>query len=479
MRLLNVLVAGLLVAASAIAAPAGVGPVARSVAAAFTQSFHSAPALHPPDVSVSGRDPDPQYGDIVTDASNTIQPGPVILSPQGQLVWFSPISGGRFVSDVQVQRYEGQSVLTYWRGYGGVLPAGQDMILNRHYQTVAVVHAGAGYVTDTHEFTITPQGTALISAYRIIPANLTSVGGSAHGKLVDSTVQEIDISTGEVLWQWQAYGHVPVTDSYAGRPGTGPYDFFHMNSIQQLPNGNLLVSSRHTWTVYEISKRTGAILWQLGGKHSSFTFGPGANFEWQHDARMHPDGTLTLLDNGAGPGPQHERESRALRLRLNFKTHQATLVQAYTNDPSLLTSSQGDVQTLPDSNVLVGWGAAPDVTEFSAAGSQLFSVGFDGPAQSYRAFRSHWSGQPTTRPGIAVGATHQGTRVYASWNGATAVASWRVLAGSGPRELKPGRAFPKTNFETEMTVRSTQPYFAVQALGRRGHLLGTSATVKR
>ena len=94
--------------------------------------------------------------------------------------------------------------------------------------------------------------------------------------------------------------------------GKAPYDFFHVNSIQLLPNGNLLVSARHTWTVYEINKKAGAIVWGLGGKRSSFGFGPGANFEWQHDAHLQPDGTLTLFDNGAGPGRQHERQSRAL-----------------------------------------------------------------------------------------------------------------------------------------------------------------------
>lgn len=478
MRFLSVVVAGLLPFAPAVATHASGRTATRSDAGAFTQSFPSAPALHPPIVSVSGRDPDPRYGDIVTDASNSVQAGPIVLSPQGQLLWFSPVSGGRFASDVEVQRYEGQSVLTYWQGYGGVLPAGQDVILNHRYQTVGVVKAGAGYVTDTHEFTITPQGTALISAYQIVPANLTSLGGSPQGKLVDSTIQEIDIATGQVLWQWQAYGHVPLIDSYAGKPGNVPYDFFHLNSIQQLPNGNLLVSSRHTWTVYEISKQTGEILWQLGGKHSSFEFGRGAHFEWQHDVRMLPDGTITLLDNGAGPGPQHERQSRALRLRLNFKTHRATLVRAYANNPSLLSSSQGDVQVLPDRNVFVGWGAVPNVTEFSAGGGQLFSLDLEGSVQSYRALRSNWSGQPTTPPGIAVRTTHHGTRVYASWNGATGVASWRVLAGPSPSDLKPVGGFPKTNFETEMTVHSTEPYFAVQALGTRGHALAASATVK-
>jgi len=477
-RLAGVALAALLLIGTPGAARAGAAR-ASADGNGFTHSFRSAPELQAPIVFVSGRDPDPQYGDIFTDAQNSIQAGPMILNPEGQLVWFYPLPDGRFASDVTVQTYQGHSVLTYWQGYGGALPTGEGVILNHSYQTVAVVPPGSGYVGDNHEFTITPQGTALISAYQIIPANLSSVGGPPQGKLVDSTIQEIDIASGQVLWQWQAYGHVPLSDSYAGKPGKGPYDYFHLDSIQQLPNGNLLVSARHTWTVYEINKQTGAILWELGGKHSTFRFGPGAHFEWQHDARMQPDGTITLFDNGAGPGRQHERQSRALRLRLDFKTHRATLIKAYTNDPSLLSSSQGSVQFLPDRNVFVGWGTVPNFTEFSPSGRRLFSVYFHSPLQTYRAFRHDWWGQPAAPPDIAVVATRRGTNVYASWNGDTEVHGWRVLAGASPSALESVRQFPNANFETKMPVHSKQPYFAVQALGDRGQVLAISADAKR
>jgi hypothetical protein len=179
------------------------------------------------------------------------------------------------------------------------------------------------------------------------------------------------------------------------------------------------------------------------------------------------------------PGPQHERQSRALRLRLDFKTHQATLSKAYTNDPSLLSSSQGNVQILPDRTFLVGWGTVPNVTQFSASGRQLFSVYFRSPVQSSRAVRHAWWGQPSARPEIAVVVTRRGTNVYASWNGDTQVQARRVLAGASPSALMAVRQLPKTNFETTMPVRSTQPYFAVQALGPHGHALATSADAKR
>ena len=252
-----------------------------------------------------------------------------------------------------------------------------------------------------------------------------------------------------------------------------------MNSIQQLPNGNLLVSIRNTWGVYEISKRSGKILWALGGKHSNFKMGPGTNFEWQHDARMQRDGTITLFDNGSDGVHSSERQSRALRIRLDFKTHRATLVHAYTNHPPLLSVSQGDVQVLPDGNTFVGWGFQPYFTEFSKnGGHQLFTVHFRSPLQSYRGYRFPWWGQPRTPPSIAATSNSSGTTVYASWNGATSVASWHVLAGPRQAGLSAVEQFPDTGFETTMHVSSTGPYFAVEALNVKGQVLGISSTIR-
>lgn len=456
------------------AAVAGLAAAQASARPLPLSSFHSAPGLRAPTVFVSGKVPDPAAGDIFADAQNSIQAGPVILSPSGKLLWFGALPSGRYAYDVKVQSYQGQTVLTYWDSYGG----GLDVILNHSYQQIATVQAGNGYITGNHEFQITPQGTALITAYRIVPADLRPVGGRRRGKLIDQAIQEIDIATGQVLWQWDALDHIRLTASYAGKPGTGPYDYLHMNSIQQLPDGNLLVSARHTWAIYEISKQTGRILWTLGGKRSSFGVGRGARFEWQHDAQMQADGTITVFDNGDGPYPV-QSQSRALRIRVNYKRRLATLVRAYTHRPPLLSQSQGSVQVLPGGNTFVGWGVRPYFTEFGRTGKQLFDAHFGPPLQSYRAFRFPWWGQPTTPPDIAAVATQTGTRVFASWNGATDVAAWRILAGPTSAELSSVGQFPWADFETNMWVASTQPFLAVQALDADGQVLGTSSVVGR
>jgi hypothetical protein len=451
----------------------------------YTHSFYSEPGLHPPIVYTSGRDPDPNAsGDVFADAENSVQAGPLILGPDGQLIYFQPLNPVAALN-VQVQSYQGQTVLTYWEGYVNQgVGVGQDVILNHQYQQIATVRAGNGDKADLHVFTITPRGDAFISAYAPVRhVNLSSLGGPKDGTVLDSIIQEIDIQTGQVLWEWHAYHHVHLSESYAGKPTRLPYDFFHINSVQLLRGGNLLVSARHTWALYEISMRTRRIQEVIGGKHSYFHMAPGANFEWQHDAQMLSDGTITLFDDAdGGPGERSENQSRALRLRIDRKTHRVTLVRAYTNNPPVLAASQGSVQALPDGNMFVGWGSQPFFSEFSKHnGRQLFSLHLAGPVESYRGYRFQWWGQPTTPPSIAAAPAPGGTRVYASWNGATDVASWRLLAGPNqdPTALIPVGQFPKTTFETTMWVPNSQPYVAVQALDSAGQVLDTSAVIAR
>ncbi len=472
---LTLIVGGLLAGPAVASASA---PRARP-AASWTHTFHSANFLNPPVAWMSGRDPDPGSGDIFADSQNSFQAGPMIFSPQGQLIWFDALNHAA-AFNVEVQSYQGQSVLTYWEGYvqGGV-GIGRDLVLNHAYQTIATVRAADGLNADLHEFQITPSGDALITAYEPVHADLSSVGGRRNGTLLDSVIQEINIRTGKLVWLWRASRHVHVSESYAGSPSSKPYDFFHINSIQQLRGGNLLVSARNTWALYEINPRTGRIPLLIGGRHSSFKMGAGTNFEWQHDAHMNPDGTVTVFDDASIASQRNESQSRALRLRLNRHTRHATLVHAYSNRPPVLAGSQGSVQVLPDGNTFVGWGAVPYFTEFSRTGRQLFSLHLDGPLQSYRGYRFQWWGQPSTPPSISTVATATRARVYASWNGATDVTSWRVLAGQSSSTLSPVGQYPKTHFESNMWVETTQPFLAVQALGSGGQVLGTSGAVAR
>ena len=400
------------------------------------------------------------------------QDGPMILDPQGRLVWFDPfpVSRNTLVTDFRVQQLEGQPVLTWWQGNTNAGHGrGEGVILNRDYQQIAAVKAGNGLDMGLHEFLVTPQGDAYIFAPS--PVHLPGVGKPA----VDSVVQEIDIKTGLVLFEWHALDHIPLSASYFTPHSPGHiFDPYHANSIAVDSDGNLLVSMRNTSAVYKIDRQTGRVLWTLGGKQSSFRMGAGTSTWGQHDARVQPDGTLTAFDDGAGP-PRVHPYSRAIHESIDETRLSATLMRSYAHSPQLSANFEGSAQQLPDGDTFVDWGQQPYFSEYDAAGRQIFDARFTAPSGSYRAYRFAWSAEPQTQPALSVSANATGaTDVYASWNGATDVSSWRVLAGPSPGALASVGGSGRHGFETHIEAHSASPYFAVQALGPSGQVLSTS-----
>ena len=454
------------------------------------QSFHSRPELRPPDVTVSAKAQSATGGDLfLAPYSGIGQYGPMILGEHGELIWFKSLSpAGTRAANLRVQQYEGRPVLTWWQDpliADGSKTAG-EVIANSAYQTVAVVRAGNGYQPDLHEFQITPQGTAWITVYDAIDCNLASVGGPKDGAIADTLLQEIDLKTGLVMYEWHSLDHVPLANSYASAASASkgePFDYFHINSIDTELNGDLLVDSRNTWAAYDVDPKTGQVRWQLGGKHSSFKLGPGAATAWQHDARQQPDGAITFFDNGAFPAVHPQ--SRAIELALDPATMTATLVRSYEHQNPLVAGSQGNVQTLANGDWMVGWGQAGYLSEVNPAGQVLFNAHLPPDWESYRTFALPWSGQPAETPRLAVvasssGGSAGGATVYASWNGATELTSWRVLAGSSPSALAPVGSAAKAGFETAIPLSGAAAgrYFAVQALSASGAVLGTSHTIE-
>ncbi len=438
------------------------------------QSFRSVADFHPPVVSFSS-DPDGGSGDIFLSPNNSPQVGSMIVDGSGHLVWFRRVEHSA-TFNLQVQHYQGHPVLTWWHGnvYDGHGVNGQDMIMGQSYRTVHIVTAGHGYTADLHEFQITPQGTALIDAFVPVRMNLSSYGGPKNGTVYDCVIQEIDIKTNQVLWEWHSLGHIPLSASYAHPAGSQPWDYLHLNSIDVQPNQNLLISGRNTWAAYLIGERKGSIIWSLGGKNSTFKMGTGTNFEWQHDARMIGQ-TLSVFDDGALP--QEESQSSAKQIVLNRAALTATLQHTYTHSPQLLAGSQGSAQTLPNGNLFVGWGSEPDFSEYNSSGEQIFNGSFPLGVTSYRAYRFHWSGQPADPPAMANSPGRTGdVTVWSSWNGATTVGGWRVLGGSKSNSLHVLDARTSSQgFETRVVLHSEPRFFAVQALGLQGKVLGTSS----
>jgi hypothetical protein len=449
------------------------------------EGFRSRPDLRPPALTVTASSPAVAPGDeFVAPYTGPGEAGPMILDGAGSLVWFEPLSTNTFATNFRVQEYLGKPALTWWQGditvhgYG----LGEGVIADQAYAEIAHVHAGNGVEADLHDFQLTKQGTALITAYEPLRCDLAADGGSADDGVVDGLVQEIDIKTGLVMFQWTSLDHVPLSDSYSSPAHAStaePFDFFHVNSINVDQDGSFLISARNTWTAYDLDPLTGQINWQLGGKRSSFTMEPGTRTAWQHDPRELADGEFSIFDNGATPAIHSQ--SRAIVVSLDAQSKTATLTAQLEHPTPLLADSQGNMQALENGDWFVGWGQDPDFSEFDAAGALLFDAHFPPHTQSYRDFRFAWTGLPTDPPAFALAPSAGGTAtVYASWNGATLVASWRVLSGASATHLQPVAQAQHSGFETAIPLPAGAlgAYVTVQAVNAAGQVIGTAKTAK-
>jgi Arylsulfotransferase (ASST) len=444
------------------------------------QSFATLPGVQAPTLNVTLSDRDPTAGDIFTsNGPSAGRYGALIYTPQGRLVWFDQLSDGKSAENLSEQSYEGQRDLTFWQGKVLSLGfgEGEDVVMNNRYQTIAKVPGGNGLQADLHDFQLAPHGVAYTTAFNPIRCDVSSVEGGTHdGVLLDNAVQEIDVKTGLVRWEWHSLDHIAVTESETAAPKTSaPWDWFHLNSIDVEPNGDLLISARSTWAAYQLQSGSGNVLWRLGGNKSSFAMGPGTKTAWQHDARMLPDGEVTMFDDGSNPPVQSQ--SRGVRLALDLAHRRATLRFAYVHpEAPLLAASQGNMQTLPNGNVLIGYGGVPQISEYAPGGSLVFDAHLPFDMSSYRAFRFPWSAQPASPPAVLANLNNTGeeTIVRASWNGATDVGDWRVLAGAQPQKLTATATFPASDFESSTILTKRYSYVAVQALDSNGRVLATS-----
>jgi outer membrane protein assembly factor BamB len=345
--------------------------------------------------------------------------GPEIVTNTGEVVWFHALPTGTAALDFRTQTYQGQPVLTWYQndGVGGSF----GVIYNSHFNQVATVHAGNGYVMDVHEFLITPWNTALILAVGSSTVNLTSIGGPADQLVFDNLVQEIDIRTGKVLFQWNAADHVPYSDSHEPLPPTAsqPWDWFHINAVRFDSDGNLLVSSRHTWTVYKVNRRTGQVIWELGGRQSSFTLkaapgqvldNAGEIFAWQHYPVGLGNGLYRVFDNESDGVQPELSYSRVDVIKLDVKTHTATLVKSINQPEGLVGFALGDAQTTWNADVFVSWGTQPFISEFSPSGKLLFNAELPAGVFTYRAYRIPWPPRPRLAGRVSCPATPCPTR---------------------------------------------------------------------
>jgi hypothetical protein len=401
----------------------------------------------------------------------------VIADKAGNVVWEREMPTGQSAGNLRVQSYQGKPVLTWWQGVNrGGHGTGVNYIADEHYNVITTLTPGEDLSSDIHEFRLTPDGRALISSYQEATTDLTAIGGPADAKTYNSIASVVDIASKKTLFRWDALSHVPISDSLAKYIAGPVFDPYHINSISLDPSGNLLISMRAVSAVCNVDPRSGAINWQLGGRHSTFALGEGVEFAYQHDAQMPDANTLTVFDNHSdvsqGPGPAIP--SSLKWIRLDFAGRRATLIRTQTHPGNLVSAAMGNMQRLPGGNTFSGWGTAGRISEFAADGEMVYDAALTGG--TYRAFLDAWTGEPADPPRL----TLTEKAAHAVWNGATKVVRWRLLKGPQSNVMTPLTTVAWAGYETRIPLtENTAGCYQLQALDAGGAVVNQSPPVMR
>lgn len=446
--------------------------------------------------------------------TNTIGPslGPHIFEPDGTLVWSGYGNVASMVMNFKPFDYSNDSKVSFFMGnaINSGIGMGRYAIMDDNYQVEKTLGFTSPYLHDFHEFQMTGNSTAVFTTYQPVPydfsSNVTEVTG--EGWVYQNVIIEIDMTSDEILFQWNSLDHFPLSDSMVlteidseGFFDNAPFDYMHMNSIQKDDQGNFLVSSRHLWSIFYINGTDGSVIWTIssGVAASHWDIDEDAKFAFQHHARFvsaesvgmssqNNTRYITVFDNEASEFSSiqtFQDTSRGMLLKLehyhaspNSSIGRVSLVQELLPpddyDPS---GSQGSVQILPNGNYFVGWGSVPAITEYHRNGTMVFEAFFSD--NSYRAFKSKWAGSPVELPAlVSKGYRTNGSTVMAfSWNGATEVCSYSIYGGNASESLIKLDNINKTGFEDTYMAETPYQYFKIEALAINGSTLGNN-TIK-
>ncbi|KAG4443531.1 hypothetical protein IFR05_001004 [Cadophora sp. M221] len=449
----------------------------------------------------------------ITEPSGPVQSGSYIFTSKGELVWSGMGCLLDSSSNFHVTQYQGDDVLVAyqanaeWNAHRGV---GHVTILNRNYVPIKTI-VGNGILIDVHEFNVVDGKSVLMDAFMPIPYDLTPFGNPPESQWIfDATFQaidlsEIDLETGEVLFEWSSLDHVSPAETIEPistlSSGTGfstakAIDYMHINSLDK-DGDDYLVSGRRTSTIFKIDGKSGKVIWRLGGRLSNFTLGPGVEFGLQHHARFisrSKGGHQTVislfdnsghhLDNFTG---RYENNSSGKIIVIDTKNWTATLSQKFPAPDGLFASNTGSNQILPNGNVFINWGSPGAITEFTPNGTIVFHAYLDsgelfrnGHEFTYRATKSNWTGIPRENPALVALKHDEITTLYVSWNGDTETKFWRFFGAeeSGKEILLGDEA--RSGFETSFRVgeRPELTAFRAGAVGGDGKMTRMSKLVK-
>ncbi|UDD61436.1 hypothetical protein AFCA_008795 [Aspergillus flavus] len=426
------------------------------------------------------------------------QVGPYIYDADGTLIWAgSCLYDNRNIFDFKaVPNIDGGSYLSFilqhaYRNDGN--DKGTGYVLDQHYETVKAVPVTNDLgAFNMHEFNILDGGkTALACSYRNKYMSLGDLGRpDEYGWVVTGGFVELDTATGEVLFEWDSEGYIPIDESVrvgpstpaSGEPG---WDYVHVNAVDKNAAGDYILSARFTSTIYLISGQDKSIIWRLGGEKSDFV--QDFTFSKQHHVRFVESNathtTISFLNNASDEAEQEEDTSAALIVQLHTSVSPMTakVIERYSRPDGDLTRLRGSVQKLANGNVFVGWSERGYQSEHSPEGEVLMEASFASSRFStYRSYKFDFTGRPSAPPDVVSSVygtdeTDLTTIFHVSWNGATDVASWNFHArvNQDGMPVLVGNT-TKLDFETMYIADGYLDWVSVEAVDEDGNVLGTS-----
>ncbi len=472
-----------LTATSATAADARTPSFWLPSTASPTGEYQSRPDIYAPTLTTNGEDLPGLLLTTPNPDTNQADSTGVIYDEDGEVVWFGDAGPNNGYFDMEPITYQGEPALLLWDGthmsQPGQEPSRRYVVLDSSYEEVATFQMKNGFPTDSHDIEFSADGShVMMMSYEPVQYDLSPWGGPADAQVVDAVVQEQNVETGEVTFEWSALDHIPLDESQIdlSRPDPmGVFDVYHMNSLEYDTDGNLLISSRSTSTVYKLDENTGEIIWRFGGKNNDFAFdSPEDMPAFQHDARRLPDGTLSVFDNGTQEDPEG---SRGASYELDEESLTAELVEELIPESPIFAAFAGSNRQQDNGDHLITFGNTGIIAEFED-GQEGFTGELEDGFMSYRAEVADWQGRPTTKPDAVLGeAAEDGSQtMYMSWNGATNVEGWLIEAGSSEDDLDVVGIARDRGFETgaEFTPDEDDQVYKITALGRFGQPLSST-----
>ncbi|TFH39690.1 MAG: T9SS type A sorting domain-containing protein [Bacteroidia bacterium] len=268
-------------------------------------------------------------------------------------------------------------------------------LLNEMLDIIDVMST-SGYKMDGHDYAIddgNDYNRIMFAQYnRTVDMSQLVEGGYTEAVIDESIVQEFDVDN-NLLWSWRTEDHFSILDGNEESPFVNftdaGIDYAHLNSVAISSDTSIYLSTRHMDEITNIDRRSGEIIWRLGGKNNQFTFlNDTVGFSHQHCPRKLPNGNILIFDNGNLHDPQF---SSAVEYQLDEVNMTATLVNRLRRDPDGFSVRDGSTQRLENGNTIITWGPGwPSVTEFHPDGSIAIEFDFTEHSLSPRIEKYMW-----------------------------------------------------------------------------------------